>query len=225
MSTVSTVSGIQEILRNLLTGFGEIHCPVCGAVVSSAMSADTVFSAEVVYDKTYEAALTYIQKRGIIHEESFFTQKGRPVRREAKTAALALIQFSLQRPSDRTIQELHKQFGCRVVVSDSLGDYDPLSAVRCSCKKLLPRITRSRLSFATPFEEGGGACRCCGGSGSVVSISPESPIEDRNLSIFQGGIRFLTKKGLAHTDVTERFIQAAADLYGISNCEPLSRIP
>lgn len=64
MSTVSTVSGIQEILRNLLTGFGEIHCPVCGAVVSSAMSADTVFSAEVVYDKTYEAALTYIQKRG-----------------------------------------------------------------------------------------------------------------------------------------------------------------
>ena len=225
MSTVSTVSGIQEILRNLLTGFGEIHCPVCGAVVSSAMSADTVFSAEVVYDKTYEAALTYIQKRGIIHEESFFTQKGRPVRREAKTAALALIQFSLQRPSDRTIQELHKQFGCRVVVSDSLGDYDPLSAVRCSCKKLLPRITRSRLSFATPFEEGGGACRCCGGSGSVVSISPESLIEDRNLSIFQGGIRFLTKKGLAHTDVTERFIQAAADLYGISTCEPLSRIP
>ena len=59
----------------------------------------------------------------------------------------------------------------------------------------------------------------------MVSISPESLIEDRNLSIFQGGIRFLTKKGLAHTDVTERFIQAAADLYGISTCEPLSRIP
>ena len=35
MSTVSTVSGIQEILRNLLTGFGEIHCPACGVVVLS----------------------------------------------------------------------------------------------------------------------------------------------------------------------------------------------
>lgn len=88
MSTVSTVSGIQEILRNLLTGFGEIHCPVCGAVVSSAMSADTVFSAEVVYDKTYEAALTYIQKRGIIHEESFFTQKRPPGQARGKNSGV-----------------------------------------------------------------------------------------------------------------------------------------
>ena len=225
MSTVSTVSGIQEILRNLLTGFGEIHCPACGAVVSSVMSADTIFSAEIVYDKAYEAALTYIRQRGAVHSEAFFTQKGRPVKQESKSAALALVQFSLQRPSDRTIQGLHKQFGCRVFVSDSQGEYDPLSAVRCSCNKLLPRITRSRLSFVTPFAEGGGACRCCGGSGSVVSISQDSLIEDKTLSVFQGGIRFLTKKGLAHTDVTERFIQAAADLYGISTYEPLSRIP
>ena len=84
MSTVSTVSGIQEILRNLLTGFGEIHCPACGVVVSSAMSADTVFSAELVYDKTYETALTYIGKRGTVHSEAIFTQKGRPVKQNAK---------------------------------------------------------------------------------------------------------------------------------------------
>lgn len=225
MSTVSTVSGIQEILRNLLTGFGEIHCPACGVVVSSAMSADTVFSAELVYDKTYETALTYIGKRGTVHSEAFFTQKGRPVKQNAKSAALALVQFSLQCPSDRTIQELHKQFGCRVLVSDSQGEYDPLSAVRCSCGKLLPRISRSRLSFATPFEDGGGACRCCGGRGSIVSISQDSLIDDRNLSIFQGGIRFLTKKGVSYTDITERFVQAAADWYGISTSEPLNQIP
>ena len=29
-STVSTLSGIQEILRTLFTEFGEIHCPDCG---------------------------------------------------------------------------------------------------------------------------------------------------------------------------------------------------
>lgn len=225
ISTVSTVSGIQEILRNLFTGFGEIHCPVCGTVVPSGIPADAVFSAELMYDDRYEAALTHIRKRGRVLSESFFDRKSRPVKPGAKSAALALVRFSLQRPSDHAIQELHKQFGCHILISDSRGEYDPLSAIRCSCGRILPRIARSRLSFATPFEEGGGACRRCGGSGSVVSISRDMLIEDMENSIFQGGIRFLTKKGLAHTTVTERFIQAAADLYGIDTGEPLGRIP
>lgn len=224
MSTVSTVSGIQEILRNLFTGFGEVYCPDCGAVVPSGLPDDATFSAELMYDDRYEAALTHIRKRGTVRSESFFDRKNRPVRPGAKSAALALVRFSLQRPSDYAIQELHKQFGCHVLISDARGEYDPLSAVRCSCGRILPRIARSRLSFATPFEEGGGACRRCGGSGAVVSISRDALIEDMESSVFQGGIRFLTKKGLAHTTVTERFIQAAADRYGIDTGEPLNRI-
>lgn len=224
MSTVSTVSGIQEILRNLFTGFGEVHCPDCGAAVPSGIPADAVFSAELIYDAQYEAALAHIRKRGTVFSESFFDRKSRPVKLGAKSAALALVRFSLQRPSDHAIQELHKQFGCHVLISDGREEYDPLFAVRCSCGKILPRIARSRLSFATPFEEGGGACRCCSGSGSVVSINRDTLIEDMESSIFQGGVRFLTKKGLAHTTVTERFIQAAADLYGIDTGEPLGRI-
>lgn len=225
MSTVSTVSGIQEILRNLFTGFGEVHCPDCGGMVQLGIPADAAFSAELMYDDRYEAALTHIRKRGTVRSESFFDRKNRPVKPGAKSAALALVHFSLQRPSDHAIQEFHKQFGCHVLISDGRGEYDPLSAVRCSCGRILPRIARSRLSFATPFEEGGGACRRCGGSGAVVSISRDALIEDMESSVFQGGIRFLTKKGLAHTTVTERFIQAAADLYGIDTGEPLSRIP
>ena len=224
MSTVSTVSGIQEILRNLFTGFGEVHCPNCGAVVSSSIPADAAFSAELMYDNRYEAALAHIRKRGAVLSESFFDRKNRSVKQGAKSAALALVRFSLQRPSDHIIQELHKQFGCHVLISDSWGEYDPLSTIRCSCGRTLPRIARSRLSFATPFEEGGGACRCCGGSGFVVSISRDMLIEDMERPMFQGGIRFLTKKGLMHTTVTERFIQAAAGLYGIDMDEPLGRI-
>lgn len=225
MSTVSTVSGVQEILRNLFTGFGEIHCPDCGTMVSSSILANAVFSAELIYDERYEAALTYIRKRGEILSESFFDRKNKPVKPWAKTAALALVRFSLRQPGDQIIRDLHKQFGCDVLVCDSRGEYDPLSAVRCSCGRILPRIARSRLSFATPFNEGGGACRHCNGSGSVVSINRDALIQDMGKSIFQGGIRFLTEKGLAYTTVTERFVQAAADLYGINTSEPLCRIP
>lgn len=225
MSTVSTVSGIQEILRNLFTSFGEIRCPDCGAAVSPDLPSDAVFSAELIYDAGYEAALAHIRKRGTVLSEAFFDRKSRPVKPGAKSAALALVRFSLGRPSERAIQDLHKQFGCQVRISDSWGEYDPRSAVRCSCGRVLPRIARSRLSFATPFEEGGGACRRCGGSGTVVSISRDALIEDMERPIFQGGVRFLTEKGLAHTAVTERFIQAAADLYGIDTGEPLKNIP
>lgn len=225
MSTVSTVSGIQEILRNLFTGFGEVQCPDCGAVAPPGLPVDAVFSAELVCDDRYEAALEHIRKRGTVLSEAFFDRKNRPVKPGAKSAALALAHFSLQRPSDHAVQEIHKRFGCRVLIADRWGTYDPLSAVRCSCGKALPRIARSRLSFATSFEEGGGACRCCGGSGSVVSISRDALIEDAERPIFQGGVRFLTKKGLAHTAVTERFVQAAADLYGIDTGEAVGRIP
>ena len=36
MSTVSTVSGIQEILRNLFTSFGQVRCPDCGGIAGPA---------------------------------------------------------------------------------------------------------------------------------------------------------------------------------------------
>lgn len=224
-STVSTLSGIQEILRNLFTEFGEIHCPDCGSIVSPCIPTNTTFFVEVVYNEQYDSVLEYLRKRGNILSESFFDRKNRPVKQGSKVAALAIVRFSLNRPSDHIFRELHRQFSCTVLVSDNQGEYAPLHATRCSCGKLLPRIARPRLSFATTWHEGGGACRHCRGRGSVFSINQDALIQDMEKSIFQGGIRFLTEKGLAYTTVTECFVQAAADLYGIDTREPLCRIP
>lgn len=223
-STVATLSGVHETLRNMFISCGEIVCPQCGQLVLATLPANAIFSADLIYNEHYALAREYIEKKGHIQAESFFDRKQKPVKPTSNAKAFANISFSLFKPNDQIIREFNKQFNCRVLVTDSQGEYDPLTTLRCSCGKTLPKMTRPRLSFATVFAEGGGACRHCGGRGLVFSIDHDALIQDPSKSIFQGGIRFLTEKGLTYTTVTECFVQAAARQYGIALDEPVCKI-
>lgn len=224
MSTVSTVSGIQELLRQLFVGFGKVRCPNCEKVVDTVISDNAVFMVDLAYDGRYDNAVQFIRKKGCVLAESFFDRNHSAVKAGARSVALASVTFSLRRVSDHIIRDLNKQFGCRVKISDG-EQYDALLFSRCDCGRMVPRINRSRLSFASAVEEGGGACRCCGGSGTIVSIDDCSLISDRTKPALQGGIRFLTSKGIKYTSVTEQFVQAAAEHYGIDIDLPIYKIP
>ena len=56
----------------------------------------------------------------------------------------------------------------------------------------MPRLIRSRLSFNTPFEDGGGMCRSCHGIGVTSGASVAEFIVDDKKTILNGGVRFVS---------------------------------
>lgn len=227
LSTVSTVSGIQEILKNMFEQFGENVCSCCGKVISPELSGYSKYTADIVYDERYDRTAEYITKYGTVFSESFFDNTGKPARSAAKRS-LASITFGLKKSSLERLREIKRISDCqiRMITPAHSEGYDPLLFCECSnCHELLPRLNRNRISFNSSFETGGGACRCCGGTGTVTEISGERLIADRNKGILDGGFFFVSDKGIKYTTITEKFIQAAAAHFGIELRSKISEIP
>ncbi len=223
VSTVSTISGVHELLRNLFTATGENHCHFCESETHDTLTSDTVLFADIVYDEKYLDIPAYICNRGKLINERFYNKSGKPARKNS--IAFATIEFTLNKPNDNSIRRFNREFGTSIYIKNDEMSYNPLTTLLCSnCNQLIPRLTRSRLSFNTAYEEGGGACRCCQGSGIISSVDSEKLIVDINKPLLEGAVAFLSEKGIKYTTVTEVFIKAAAKHYGINIDRPLSEL-
>lgn len=222
-STVSTISGIHELLKNLFIDIGELHCPICGNTSFEILSSGTIFMADIIYDERYSEAESYLIKHGKIVEEFFYDKSGKATSK--RNIAFATIEFTLNTPNDSSIRRFNREFGTSIYIKYKENSYNPLNTLVCSkCDHLIPRLTRSRLSFNTIYEEGGGACRCCNGSGVTSSIDPKELILDGSKAVLEGAVAFVSEKGIKYTTVTEEFIKAAAKHYGIEIDLPLNKL-
>ena len=221
-STVSTISGIHELLKNIFTEFGNSSCALCGNETFCELTNSTILKADILYDEKYKEISQYIEKRGKLIKESFFDKFGKPAK---KSISYITIEFTLDKPSDNSIRRFNKEFFTSIYISNNNESYNPLTTQVCpNCNQIIPRLSRSRLSFNTSYSDGGGACRCCNGSGEIQSIEQDKLVLDINKSLLEGAVHFVTNKGIKHTTVTEVFLKAVANHYGFDITLPLKSL-
>lgn len=210
MSTVSTISGIHEMLRNLFTEYGIICCDECGNTVSRDYSLIRKMSVDLKIDDLFKVAIDFIDSQGAVSKIEYFDKNGVSTDNEKKKA-LATVYFSLDNISEKLVREFNKRFNCSVCVISSSTDitYDFVKEIECSsCHLVGPNLIRSRASYNTSYKDGGGACRRCQGSGYVTAIKVDKVFEDNTKGILDGAANFITAKGIKYSTVTEKFICA-----------------
>ncbi len=223
-STISTLSGIHETLRNLFVEFSEGICPTCGMRYNAFVTSKGPFSVDVVNDENYPRLTKYINKNGQILNEAFFNKDGNPVKKLV-SARNATLTFSLKNPTKKRLKELCSEFSCKTYIEDGKVKYDPTLLARCEhCASLLPQIDRTRFSFLTPYEEGGGACSLCHGTGYTYGVQWSDLLIDEKKSILGGGVRFISEKGIAYTNINLSILKAIAKHYGIDPTKKISTL-
>lgn len=225
-STVSTVSGIHETVRNLFTEYGSICCDTCGSAVSRDYSLIRRLSVDLRADASLQAAADFIGSRGSVSRIEYFDKNGERTDIEKKKA-LATVYFSFDHVSEKLIREFNRQFNCSVsVISGTSGRiYDFVKEIECACcHSVGPNLIRSRASYNTSFEDGGGACRCCRGSGKAAVLKPEKLFLDRTKGILDGASPFITAKGVKYTTVTEKLIGALYEYLNLDIDAPVCNL-
>ena len=224
-STVSTVSGTHEILRNLFEEAGECNCPYCHSKIKQQTGISGKFVADITCDDRYEQALEAIKGKGKIERECFFDKNMKPLSNRSRTATFAEIHFELTTVPDSWVREFNKRFQC-TILTEAAERHNPLTLIRCEkCGKIVPRLIRSRLSFNTPFEDGGGMCRSCHGIGVTSGASVAEFIVDDKKTILNGGVRFVSEKGIQFSTINASILKAAAKSYGFDFKTPIKHIP
>lgn len=209
-STVSTVSGIHEVLRNLFSEFGQANCMHCNALVKRDYKEIKKMTVDLKLDDKFNNVIEYINLNGSIQNIEHYDKFGNITSNEKKKA-LSTVTFKLCNVSEKIIHDFNLMFNCRVraITIDGDKSYDLLREVECSkCHSILPILSRSRLSFNTSYEDGGGSCRCCGGTGNIIEINPDYIFKDKSKSILLGASDFITDKGIKYTTITEKFVEA-----------------
>lgn len=224
-STVSTISGVHDILRNLFEDAGECHCPHCHSKIEKPATLSGKFVVDVVCDEQYNLAVDRIKRHGRIICESFFDKSRHPLFKRNRSAIYAEIHFCLQTVKSRWVHDFNKTFLC-TIMSEGNIPYNPLTLVQCKkCGSIVPCLSRSRLSFNTPFEDGGGMCRSCHGSGVTSCADVSDFIVNEKKAMLEGGIRFVSEKGLQFTTLNASLLKAAARMCGIDFKAKVRDIP
>jgi excinuclease ABC subunit A len=230
-STLSTISGIHDVFRDMFVQISHTHCLRCESEVQKGIFPLTHHLVEhlcidIEYDKNYLDKRAIIQTLGEIEQETFYDREGVPAKSKRARSLVSIIASPLPL-SESKFKELVRMLNVTVFlkVKGIKTPINPLHSTVCmECLSIVPRLTKSRFSFNVNFSDGGGACRRCNGTGRQYVISPKSIIVDDRLSIFDGGLRFVTGKGLKYTTVTEKFIRAFCDSKGISIKRPIARL-
>lgn len=221
MSTVSTVSGLHEALRSLFVDFGETICPRCNTRQEREGRIPSRLLAEIVCDDRYDRALDYLRAIGSIRKERFYDSSKKLLNARGRKARFSEVFFDWNCATPGKIRQFNQEFQSTILV-DAETPYNPLRNFICShCGTLLPRLIRSRFSFMTPFDDGGGMCRCCSGTGDISSPNSEAFISDARKSILDGGIRFVSDKGIKYTNISGGDLKSIVRYLGINVKEPL----
>ena len=225
-STVSTVSGVHELLRNLFTEFGQVNCNMCDSLIKRNYSAVERLTADFKIDDFFKQALNYIDLNGDVIKIEYYDKNGNVTKTEKKMA-LSTVEFKLNKINERIIRDFNSNYNCRVraFLKKSDETYDLLCEVECdTCHAIVPALSRSRLSFKTEYNHAGGRCRCCDGSGFVVELEVDRLFQDKTKGILLGASSLITEKGIKYTAVTEKFLEAAFDDLDININTPLKDI-
>lgn len=86
-------------------------------------------------------------------------------------------------------------------------------------------VKPSVFSYNIAQNDGGGACGKCSGTGFADAVCIEMMIADKSKSVMGGGFVYVNEKGIKHTTITEKFLQAFCDEFGIDTACALKDLP
>lgn len=218
-STISTYTGIHELLRNLFINHGISVCPHCGLLISGTINTKLGLCVDLKNDAKGKSALDFIKKHGQINCVKYYGKNGEIIKKSFHKAIYLSVEFEWITAKETEIRSFNRDFSCRVCSRDG---YDLLRFSHCPCGAVTPRITRERISFNTPFEEGGGRCRCCSGSGKRTILDEDSLILDKNKSMVDGGLRFTNLQGVARTSINASILKVAAKKFNYDLHKPIN---
>lgn len=222
-STLSTITGIHSLLRELYFLYGEYRCPTCNNQVENnvfdiiSRIPHSAF-AEVKCDARYNDRVNAIKENFVIQKTEYYDKDDK---RQAKKVVDGYVRLFFEVDpnklgmADQTLKSC-ANMSLRIMLSENNSIVDTRIHTVCKhCHTVLPKKSMGLFSFNVSAQDGGGACIRCSGSGRVMTCNVQSFV-CRDLPMNSGGIPTITDKGIQYTTVTEKFLDAVALKYGFS---------
>lgn len=246
-STVGTVTEIYDYLRLLFARVGEVHCPVCGNVISQ-MTIQEIVDKVMEYDErsriqilspmvrgqkgTHKKTLDFIQKEGYVRvrvdDENYEITDDIELEKNKKHSIEVVVdrivvKDGIEARLADSIEAAVKLSDGLVVIQDLNGD-ETLFSTKFACpdhgvgiEELSPRM----FSFNAPF----GACEVCNGLGESKEVDVDLVVPNKELSLKQGAIAAWSSNGLNDNTYYTKMILALCDKFNVSIDTPFKDLP
>lgn len=248
-STVGTVTEIHDYLRLLYARAGTPHCPVCGREIRQ-QSVDEMVAAVLVlpegtkiqmlspivrtrkgeHTKLLEQALKDGFLRVRIDGEMYELDETPKLDKQKKHTIEIVVDRLVVRPNIRqrltdSLETALKQSGGLVTVQQIESGEETQFSQNYACPDCgvnIEELTPRMFSFNNPY----GACPTCAGLGTLMKISPELCIPDRDKSLNEGAISCMGwgDSGTAGS-MANNLLSSLAAHYGFSMDTPVRELP
>ena len=248
-STVGTVTEIHDYLRLLYARAGTPHCPVCGREIRQ-QSVDEMVAAVLAlpegtkiqllspivrtrkgeHTKLLEQALKDGFLRVRIDGEMYELDETPKLDKQKKHIIEIVVDRLVVRPNIRqrltdSLETALKQSGGLVTVQQIESGEETQFSQNYACPDCgvnIEELTPRMFSFNNPY----GACPTCAGLGTLMKISPDLCIPDRDKSLNEGAISCMGwgDSGTAGS-MANNLLSSLAAHYGFSMDTPVRELP
>ena len=248
-STVGTVTEIHDYLRLLYARAGTPHCPVCGREIRQ-QSVDEMVAAVLAlpegtklqllspivrtrkgeHTKLLEQALKDGFLRVRIDGEMYELDETPKLDKQKKHTIEIVVDRLVVRPNIRqrltdSLETALKQSGELVTVQQIESGEETQFSQNYACPDCgvnIEELTPRMFSFNNPY----GACPTCAGLGTLMKISPDLCIPDRDKSLNEGAISCMGwgDSGTAGS-MANNLLSSLAAHYGFSMDTPVRELP
>ena len=248
-STVGTVTEIHDYLRLLYARAGTPHCPVCGREIRQ-QSVDEMVAAVLAlpegtkiqllspivrtrkgeHTKLLEQALKDGFLRVRIDGEMYELDETPKLDKQKKHTIEIVVDRLVVRPNIRqrltdSLETALKQSGGLVTVQQIESGEETQFSQNYACPDCgvnIEELTPRMFSFNNPY----GACPTCAGLGTLMKISPDLCIPDRDKSRNEGAISCMGwgDSGTAGS-MANNLLSSLAAHYGFSMDTPVRELP
>ena len=248
-STVGTVTEIHDYLRLLYARAGTPHCPVCGREIRQ-QSVDEMVAAMLAlpegtklqllspivrtrkgeHAKLLEQALKDGFLRVRIDGEMYELDETPKLDKQKKHTIEIVVDRLVVRPNIRqrltdSLETALKQSGGLVTVQQIESGEETQFSQNYACPDCgvnIEELTPRMFSFNNPY----GACPTCAGLGTLMKISPELCIPDRDKSLNEGAISCMGWGDSGTTgSMANNLLSSLAAHYGFSMDTPVRELP
>ena len=248
-STVGTVTEIHDYLRLLYARAGTPHCPVCGREIRQ-QSVDEMVAAVLAlhegtklqllspivrtrkgeHTKLLEQALKDGFLRVRIDGEMYELDETPKLDKQKKHTIEIVVDRLVVRPNIRqrltdSLETALKQSGGLVTVQQIESGEETQFSQNYACPDCgvnIEELTPRMFSFNNPY----GACPTCAGLGTLMKISPELCIPDRDKSLNEGAISCMGWGDSGTTgSMANNLLSSLAAHYGFSMDTPVRELP
>ena len=248
-STVGTVTEFHDYLRLLYARAGTPHCPVCGREIRQ-QSVDEMVAAVLAlpegtkiqllspivrtrkgeHTKLLEQALKEGFLRVRIDGEMYELDETPKLDKQKKHTIEIVVDRLVVRPNIRqrltdSLETALKQSGGLVTVQQIESGEETQFSQNYACPDCgvnIEELTPRMFSFNNPY----GACPTCAGLGTLMKISPDLCIPDRDKSLNEGAISCMGwgDSGTAGS-MANNLLSSLAAHYGFSMDTPVRELP